>query len=144
MLCHVRLVLDTSVIVAALRSRSGASNALMRLIPMRKIEPLACPPLFLEYEEVLLRPEQRLAHGLSIEQVNQFLAELAVWIRPVELHFRWRPQVTDPGDEMVLETAINGGADALVTHNVRHFLTASRRFDLPVLTPQETLWRLNR
>lgn len=138
----VRVVLDTSVVVAALRSRLGASNALLRLIPLKKLEPLASPPLFLEYEEVLLRAEQRLAHGLSIEQVHRFLAELAAWITPVELHFRWRPQVNDPGDEMVLETAINGRAEALVTHNTRHFQAAALRFGLTVLTPQEALRRL--
>lgn len=105
---------------------------------------VASPPLFLEYEDVLLRPEQRLVHGLSAEHIDRFLNAFAAWIEPVDIHFRWRPQVVDPGDEMVLEAAINGHVDALVTHNVRHFFPAALRFQLEVLTPQQTLRRLNR
>ncbi len=138
----MRAVLDTSVVTAALRSRRGASNALLHFVSSHRLKLLASPPLFLEYEDVLLRPEQRLVHGLSIEQVHQFLRELASWIEPVEIHFQWRPQVPDPGDEMILEAAINGQADALITHNIRHFALVTSRFHLEVLTPQEALGRL--
>jgi putative PIN family toxin of toxin-antitoxin system len=130
------------VIAAALRSRHGGANALLRSVPAGKLRLLASPPLFLEYEDVLLRPEQRLVHGLSEEEVEAFLAALAGWIEPVEIHFKWRPQTTDPGDEMVLEAALNGRADALVTHNVRDFAAAALRFGLAVLTPQEVLEKL--
>ncbi len=139
---YVRYVLDSSVIASALRSRLGASNALLRLAHQGRFKVLASPPLFLEYEDVLLRPEQRLVHGLSIEQINGFLAELAALIEPVDIHFLWRPQVVDPGDEMVLEAAINGHADALVTHNIRHFAPAALRFQLSVLTPQQALMEI--
>jgi putative PIN family toxin of toxin-antitoxin system len=138
----VRVVLDTSVIAAALRSEHGGSNALLHLVPGGKLRLVASPTLFLEYEDVLLRPEQRLAHGLSEEEVEMFLASLAGWIEPVDIHFRWRPPTPDPGDEMVLEAALNGRADALVTHNVRDFTAAALRFGLAVLTPQEVLERL--
>jgi putative PIN family toxin of toxin-antitoxin system len=137
-----RLVLDMSVIVAGLRSRRGAALALLRLIGERLITPLAAPALFLEYEEVLKRPEQRLATGLSIEQIDFFLAALSDAIEPVELHYRWRPQVQDPADEMVLEVAINGRADALVTHNVRDFEGGASRFAIPLLRPAEVLKRM--
>jgi putative PIN family toxin of toxin-antitoxin system len=100
---------------------------------------LATPPLFLEYEDVLKRPEHRLAHGLSLLQVDEFLAELAALIEPVETHFHWRPQTRDPNDEMVLEAAINGKADILVTHNISDFLSAGRRFGIAVMTPSELL-----
>jgi predicted nucleic acid-binding protein len=105
---------------------------------------LATPPLFLEYEDVLLRPEQRLAHGLNVEQIRDFLMELAAALVPVEVHFQLRPQTADPGDEMVLEAAVNGHAHALVTHNIRHFTPAAHRFRLPVLTPQQALKELRR
>lgn len=130
------------MIVSGLRSRRGASNAPLLRAHQCKFTLLASPPLFLEYEEVLLRPEQRLAHGLSIEQVSDFLTELAAIIEPVDIHFLWRPQVPDSADEMVLEAAINGRADALVTHNLRHFLTAASRFQLSVLTPQQALMEI--
>jgi putative PIN family toxin of toxin-antitoxin system len=137
-----RLVLDTSVITAGLRSRNGASQALLRLVAERLVTPLGAPALFLEYEDVLKRPAQRLATGLSIEQVDLFLAALSDAIEPVELHFRWRPQVRDAADEMVLEVAINGQADALVTHNIRDFSGAADRFGIQVLRPAEVLKRI--
>ena len=95
--------------------------------------------LFLEYEEVLGRPEHQLAHRLDLGSVQRFLGGLASACEPVETRFMWRPQLKDPGDEMVLEAAINGRADALVTHNVKHFMAASSRFGLRVLTPAELL-----
>jgi putative PIN family toxin of toxin-antitoxin system len=137
-----RIVLDTSVVVAGLRARLGAANAVLRLVAERRLILLATPPLFLEYEEVLKRPEHRLAHGLVTEQIDDLLAELAALIEPVELHFRWRPQIRDPSDEMVLEAAINGDADALVTYNVADFAVAADRFGVSVLRPVDVLKRV--
>jgi len=134
-----RVVLDTSVIVAGLRTRHGAANRVLRLVAARRLVLLATPPLFLEYEDVLRRPEQRLVHGLTIEAIEEFLAELAALIEPVDIHFLWRPQVRDPSDEMVLEAAINGRADALVTCNVKHFAASGDRFGMPVLRPPDLL-----
>lgn len=100
---------------------------------------MATPPLFLEYEDVLKRPEHRLAHGLTENQIDEFLAELAALIEPVEVHFQWRPQTRDPNDEMVLEAAINGQADALVTYNVADFAAAGERFEIAIMRPAELL-----
>jgi putative PIN family toxin of toxin-antitoxin system len=139
-----RVVLDTSVVVAGLRTQSGAGNAVLRLVASRQLVLLATPPLFLEYEEVLKRPEQRLAHGFSPEEIDEFLGEMAALIEPVEVHFQWRPQVRDPSDEMVVEAAINGGADALVTYNVRDFALVEQRFGVAILQPAEILRRVKR
>jgi predicted nucleic acid-binding protein len=76
----MRIVLDTSVLVAALRSRSGAGNAVLRLVAQRRLILLATAPLFLEYEDVLNRPEHQLVHGLSPQQLDSFLQELAALI----------------------------------------------------------------
>lgn len=138
------MVLDTSVVVAGLRTRSGAGNAVLRLVANRRLTALATPPLFLEYEEVLKRPEQRLAHRLLPEEIDEFLTELAALIEPVEVHFQWRPQVRDPSDEMVLEAAINGEADAIVTYNVRDFALVEQRFGIAVVGPAEILRRVRR
>jgi len=138
------IVLDTSVVAAALRTRLGAGSEVLRLVARGDLIMLATPPLFLEYEDVLKRPEQRLANGLSLEGIDEFLAELAALIEPVEVHFQWRPQVRDPKDEMVLEAAINGNADALVTYNVADFSSASERFRIPILRPGDLLRRLKR
>ena len=139
-----RIVVDTSVIVAGIRTRLGAGNAVLRLVAERRVVLLATPPLFLEYEDVLKRPEQQLAHGLGPSEVDEFLAELAALVEPVEVHFLWRPQGRDPNDEMVLEAAINGRADALVTYNVKDFEVMAKRFKIPVMQPAELLRKVGR
>ncbi len=138
----LRVVLDTSVIVAALRSARGASNALLALVAEQTIKPLVTTALFLEYEDVLSRAEHRLATGMSEVDIEGFLAAFASAAEGVELHFLWRPQLRDPADEMVLEAAINGQADALVTHNARDFAEAAARFGLRIVTPGELLREL--
>lgn len=134
-----RVAIDTAVLVTALRSRTGASNAVLGLIANRRLVPLATVPSFLEYEDVLKRPEQCLATGWSSDQIDRLLAELAALIEPVSVHYRWRPQLPDPKDEMVLEAAVNGRADALVTYNERDFVRAARRFALTVIRPPDLL-----
>ncbi len=134
-----RIVLDTSVVVAGLRTRLGAGNAILRLVAQRRLVALATPPLFLEYEDVLKRPEHQLVHGLRPEAIDEFLAELAALVEPVEVHFQWRPQSRDPNDEMVLEAAINGQADALVTYNVADFVGPAERFRISFLRPADLL-----
>ena len=131
----LRVVLDTSVLVAGLRSRLGASNALLALVAQQKVKPLVTTSLFLEYEEVLLRAEHRLVTRMSEADVAGFLAALASAAEGVEVYFQWRPQLRDPADEMVLEAAINGQADALVTHNTADFSEVAKRFGLRVVTP---------
>lgn len=140
----MRVVLDTSILVAALRSRRGASNRLLELIALGKLRPLVSTALFLEYEDVLMRPETRLATKMDAADVEGFLAAFASAADGVDVNFRWRPQLTDPKDELVLEAAVNAAADALVTHNVRDFQAAAPRFGLRVLLPRELLKELER
>jgi putative PIN family toxin of toxin-antitoxin system len=140
----LRVVLDTSVMVAALRSRTGASNALLEHVARGGLRVLVSTALFLEYEDVMKRPEFRLATGMTDADVDGFLAALASAAEAVEVSFRWRPQLSDPNDELVLEAAVNAGADALVTHNVRDFEPATRLFGLRVLLPREVLKELRR
>jgi putative PIN family toxin of toxin-antitoxin system len=131
----VRLVLDTSVIVSAFRSSRGASRRLFDLLDEDRYVVLATVPLFLEYEAVLKRPEQVDIHRLSMRQLDDALDELASYVHEVRISYNWRPQLRDPDDEMVLATAINGLADAIVTHNVKDFLPAAETFGIAVLTP---------
>jgi len=80
----------------------------------------------LEYEAVLTRPEHLAASGASREQMLMLLNALIAVSRPVEITFLWRPMLRDPDDEMVLEVAVNGGADFLLTFNERDFAGAGR------------------
>lgn len=134
-----RIVLDTSVVVSALRSRHGASRVLLDRVAEGRLIPLVTTALFLEYEDVLKRPVQMVVHGLDEQSIDAMLAELAALSEPVDLRFQWRPQVSDPADEMVLEAAVNGRADALVTHNVRDFERAAAIFGLRLFRPGDFL-----
>lgn len=114
----MRAVIDASILVAGLRSRLGASNKVLPHIAEGRCTPLVTTAVFLEYAAVLLRPEQRLAAGMSPKDLEEFLAAFASAVEPVELNFLWRPQLRDPADELMLEAAANEQAAALVTHNV--------------------------
>jgi putative PIN family toxin of toxin-antitoxin system len=138
------VVLDTSVIATAFRSRNGASFALLNLVAKRLLVPLLTPALFLQYQDVLKRPEQLVASRLTSAQVDQRLAAMAVVGEAVTVHFLWRPQLPDPGDELVLEAALNGRADALVTYDIRHVAGAATRFGPSVVRPAEVLEELIR
>ena len=137
-----RIVLDTGIIVTALRSATGGSNAVLREAAHGTLTPLVTPALCLEYEAVLKRPEQRLVHGLGLKDIDRFLAAFASACEAVEVSFQWRPQLSDPNDEMVLEAAVNGRADALVTHNIRDFAKGAARFGLQIVRPGELLKEL--
>jgi predicted nucleic acid-binding protein len=101
-------------------------------------------PLALEYEAVCRRSEHRVAAGLSEKQVEIFLDAIIAMGEPVPTHFLWRPQLRDPNDEMVLEAAVNGRADAVVTFNVRDYGTAPSQFGVEVLLPREAIARMKR
>lgn len=132
-----RLTIDTNVLVAALRNRNGPSFTLIQLVRRGKVTMHCSPALFLEYEDVLKRPVQLTASGLTPVDVDAILNEIANLIMPVTTHYQWRPQLRDPADEMVLEAAVNGEANAIVTYNVRDFSPALR-FGIAVLNPEQT------
>lgn len=135
----MRVVVDTSVVIAALRSRSGASNRLLELAAQRRFVLLVTPALFLEYEAVMSRPEQMEVHGRSVERIEELLINFASILTPVQVYFRWRPQLGDEDDELILEAAINGRADFICTHNVRDFPAVLSDFGIRVARPRDLL-----
>jgi len=139
---HLRFVLDTDVLVAALRSRDGASWQLVDRALKREFTFLLSVPLILEYEAVLTREEHRRVHGLSVPDVDELLNALASVAEPVQIRFLWRPLLSDPTDDMVLETAVNGRADLLVTFNQEDFAAAAKGFAVKIVRPSEALHRL--
>jgi putative PIN family toxin of toxin-antitoxin system len=138
----MKFVVDTSAIVAAFRSPSGASAEILRLVRKRKITMLVSIGLFLEYEAVLKRPEHLAAAGLTAPDVDRILDILAVHAERVDIFFLWRPKLRDADDDMVLEIAVNGNADAIVTFNIRDFAGTFQDFGIPALLPAEVLRRL--
>ena len=130
--------------VAAVRSPGGASAELLRRARSGRLTLLASVALFLEYEAVLLRDEHLQAAGLTESDMEVLLDALAMIVEPVRIHYLWRPQLRDPDDEMVLETAVNGRADAIATFNERDFASVARSFDIMVMSPRRVLEELER
>ena len=136
----MRFVLDTAVMVAAIRSDTGASRRLLILGLEQRITMRVSVPLIIEYQAVMSRPEHLKASRLSEEDVSALLDAVAARAEAVRLAFLWRPFVRDPDDDMVLEAAVNGNADAIVTFNRRDFAGATEAFGTPVLSPSDALW----
>ena len=131
-----RVVLDTNVLVAAIRSRKGASFRLLSLVGKGHFEPVLSVPLALEYEDALLRHAE--AAGLAtgdIEAIVDYLCRVSL-LQPV--FFLWRPLLPDPKDDMVAEAAIASSSDFIVSFNVRDFAPL-RQFKLQVMTPRAFL-----
>jgi predicted nucleic acid-binding protein len=95
-----------------------------------------------EYEAVCLRPEHQFAAGLSEDEARVFVDTVIAMAEEVKIHFLWRPQLRDPADEMVLEAAVNGQAQWLITFNVRDYGTAPSRFGIQVVTPRQAMERI--
>jgi len=125
-----------------MRSPGGASAALLMAARRSELTILANVALALEYEATCQLDEHRLAAELDSDEVGIFIDAVLALVEPVETHFMWRPQLRDPGDELALEAAVNGQADAIVTFNRRDFGNAPRAFGIEVLTPAETLKRI--
>ncbi len=138
----MKLVLDTDILVAGLRSRTGASRQLLVLLHHGRYQAIASVAMMLEYESVLKRIGNLEAFNLSADEIDRFLDSMSLLITPVIPFFLWRPQLRDPADEHVLEAAVNGVADSIVTFNHRHFQVAAARFGITVIRPGETLRRL--
>ena len=118
-LAAVRVVIDTNVLVAALRSQRGASFRLLQKLGSPQFQPIISPPLCLEYEDVFRRPG--LLPGYKAEDIGDFLDYFLSQCIECRIHFLWRPHLPDPKDDLVLELALAGGAAYLITHNIRHF-----------------------
>ncbi|MFT4243693.1 MAG: putative toxin-antitoxin system toxin component, PIN family [Acidovorax sp.] len=130
-----RAVLDTNVLVAALRSRQGASFALLSRLPKQQFQPVVSVPLMMEYADVLSRPGRVPVSASAVEAVLDMVCRESLH-QPI--HFLWRPQLRDPKDDMVLEAAVNAQARYLVTHNLKDF--AQGRFaGLAIVTPGQFL-----
>lgn len=135
-------MLDTDVVVAAMRSPRGASAELPRRIDGGKAVMLLTVALALEYEATCTLAEHRLASGLSASDTALYVDGLIALAEPVRAFFRWRPQLRDPGDELVLDAAVNGRADAIVTFNEIHLREARKNFGIEVIRPAEALRRI--
>jgi putative PIN family toxin of toxin-antitoxin system len=128
----MRVVLDTNVLVAAMRSRRAASFEILSNIGKGGFDIAISVSLVLEYESVLLRHVQSSwMSKQDIRDLVDYVCDAAIW---QEIFFLWRPYLRDPGDDMVLELAVAAGCDAVVTHDIRDF-SGAEALGVRVLTP---------
>lgn len=137
----MRLVIDTDAMVAAIRSDAGASHWLLQSVLERRLglTLLVSVPLLIEYEAVMTRPEHLKAARLSAADIGPLLDAVAAVAEPVRLAYLWRPMLSDANDDMVLETAVNGGAFGIVTFNRRDFEASVGQFGIRALSPGEAV-----
>ena len=135
-----QIVLDTNVLVAALRSTRGASFRLVSLLDAGQFEINLSVPLVVEYEDVLMR--QHPDFGLTKADVGDFLDFVCRVGNRHEIYFLWRPLLPDPEDEMALEVAVTAGCRYIVTYNLRDFRGAEA-FGVSAIRPHEFLATLN-
>jgi putative PIN family toxin of toxin-antitoxin system len=133
------IVLDTNVIVTALRSKQGASAKLLPLVGTERFHIHVSVPLVLEYEEVLLR--QRVSLGLTPEDVADLVDGLSALAHHHKIYYLWRPYLRDEKDEMVLELAVVARCDYIITYNKDDFKGAEK-FGIEVITPKEFLEKI--
>ena len=136
-------IFDTNVFVAALRSRQGASFVILSAIRRGLIAGAVSQALFLEYADVLKREANQAEFWIEADSVDIILAVLADRLTPTPIYYRWRPQLTDPDDEMVLKCAVNAQAEPIVTFNKMDFLSAALQFRIAVVSPGEFVRRFN-
>ncbi len=135
-----QIVLDTSVLIAALRSRRGASFELLRLVEDERWQLHLSTALLLEYEAVARRESQELS--LSPDLIEAVLDYLCANAQEHAISFRWRPFLSDPDDDFILELAVAAKAQYIVTHNLRDF-AGIEAFGLEAITPAQMLVKLS-
>ena len=138
----MRVVLDTDVMLAALVSPLGASRQWLSAVLRGEVEALVSVPLVLEYEAVLKRPENLRRANATAEEVERLIDAFVAQAHQVAISYLWRPSLRDPADEMVLEAAVNGSADWIITFNLADY-GGAERFHIAIGRPGP-VWNLFR
>lgn len=132
----MKIVIDTNVLFSALKSNRGASHKLISLIPEKRFSVSISVPLVLEYESVLMRGS--LPPNITEKDITDFIDFICQIGEQQDIFFLWRPFLPDPFDDLVLEVAVAGDCEAIITYNKRHF-NKVEKFGLRVLAPKELL-----
>ena len=134
-----RVVLDTNVLVSALRSRKGASFEVISLIGRDLFRLSISVPLVLEYESAAKRVSKIV--GLKYDDIGDIVDYICEVAEHRDIYYLWRPFLKDPKDDMVLEVAVESESEFIVTHNIRDFV-GIEQFGLEAITPKQLLERI--
>lgn len=138
----MRIVLDTSTLVSAVRSRTGAARVVVNLLLANRITLLMNYPIACEYRAVALRSSHVMASDFTQAAIERLIDDLEGIAEPVQIRRSYRPLSPDPNDDLILELAINGRADAIVTNNFRHLQEPAARFHIQVLDARSALSKI--
>ena len=134
-----KIVLDTNVLRAGLYSSQGASFKVLQYLEQGRLRLVLSTTLLFEYEELLKRHQAVLK--LTLRDIDELLNDLCSRSEYQQVHFLWRPQLSDPKDDHVLELAVASGQVPIVTHNTRDFAGA-KPFGIKIITPRDLLEEL--
>ena len=130
------MVLDTNVLVSGLRSKRGASYKLLSLLGAGRFTTAVSVPLVVEYEKALVDPRTKVP--FSRADIGKFIDYVCTIADKRKIYYLWRPCLPDPGDDMILELAVAGSCNYIVTYNIRDFRGADQ-FGIKILTPGQLL-----
>lgn len=131
-----RIILDTNVLYAGLYSSKGASFRILRAIDEGRLQIVLSTALLFEYEDILKRHQEIL--NLSNQGIDKILDNLCLLSNHQKIYFLWRPRLSDPKDDLILELAVAAGVRSIVTHNIDDF-KGSELFGVKARTPKQIL-----
>ena len=135
-----KVVIDTSVLISALIGKTGPAREVIRQCLLGRLKPLISTTLFLEYETVSKRDKIKELCPLTEDEVNNLLAAFFSVCEWVQIHYLWRPNLKDEGDNFLIELAVAGNAESIITNNLKDLRNAELQFDgLRVLAPEDYL-----
>lgn len=136
-----RIVVDTNVLIASLRSQRGASYQLLTMLNDNRWQLNVSTILMFEYEEVLKR--ERIKLGLQLEDIDDLIDGICMIANKRNIFYLWRPVASDPDDDFLIDLAVESQADFIISYNQRD-LQEVKRFGVAALTPKEFLQRVRR
>ena len=134
------LVIDTSVLISALIGKQGASREILRQVLQKKHKPLISNTLFSEYQDVSQREAILERSPLTTEEIQVLLNALYNVSDWIQIYYLWRPNLIDEGDNFLIELALAGNANGIITHNIKDFRNAELHFpNIRIITPEDFL-----
>jgi putative PIN family toxin of toxin-antitoxin system len=134
-----KIVIDTNIIVSALKSRKGFSFKLLSIIDDKRFKVFISVPVILEYEDAIKRDKTNLK--LNKSEIDDILDYICLIAEERKIFYLWRPYLNDPKDDMFLELAVESGCDYIITFNKKDFKGIDK-FNLKTLTPKDFLRKI--
>ena len=137
----MNVVIDTNVWISALISKDGVSREVIRWALLDKIAPQISTTLFLEYEDVMKREKIQALCSLTIQEQEELFQAFLSTCKWNEIFYLWRPNLTDEGDDFLIELAVASNSSVIITDNIKDIECGELKFDIEVLTPKQFIER---